>query len=96
MRWTLSKIELGTPVYSTIVDPLLVPFGKHKGKNLSTLDDGYLNWCTEQGWILEKHPEFLEQVEFELLQRDARNQEMEDWQLEEYKNMMHEDVFEND
>lgn len=28
----------------------IMPFGKHKGKNLGTIPDSYWNWFLEQPW----------------------------------------------
>jgi len=95
-------MKLGKAVYDNIVDPLIVPFGKHKGQAIETIDDGYLEWVTNQEWIHEKHPDFMREVEFEIQKRDSQSEECArlsheaDLEEDEYRYAYHEDVYDND
>ncbi len=42
---SLEKVK--KPVEKDEDGDILVPFGKHKGKKLSDLDEGYMKWCVE-------------------------------------------------
>jgi hypothetical protein len=44
------------------IDPsaIVIPFGKHKGKTVAellTVDPGYADWVTSQGWVAERFAE---------------------------------------
>ena len=63
-------MKLGKAIYDSIVDPKIVPFGKHKGEKLTDLDTNYLTWIMNQDWIEEKHPEFFQEAGYVLIGRD--------------------------
>jgi len=41
VRW------VSDPICDAVVDAFKMPFGKHKGKRLASLDSGYLSWVAE-------------------------------------------------
>ena len=47
-----------------------MPFGKYSGKPLHLITSRYLIWLTEQDWFEKKYPDLLEDVEWEITQRD--------------------------
>ena len=42
-----------------------MPFGKHKGKLICDLDDGYIFWLLDQDWVVNDYPELTEQLRIE-------------------------------
>lgn len=40
-----------------------MPFGKHKGKSLGSIDVGYLAWLANESEIRRKHPKLIRAVE---------------------------------
>lgn len=47
----------GVRVY--IMEEILIPFGKYKGKPLTAMaeDSQYIEWLQQQGWLQEKYPQ---------------------------------------
>ena len=45
-----------------------MPFGKHKGEEICTLDIAYIKWLEEQPWISEN---IREEVQFEIERREG-------------------------
>jgi hypothetical protein len=63
-----------------------MPFGKHKGENISDISDNYLEWILEQEWTEEKYPQLIAAIGIELTNRaeqggsvdEAGNREADD------------------
>lgn len=39
-----------------------IPFGKHQGKTLKSLETRYLLWLASQSFMAKKYPEILEEM----------------------------------
>jgi len=48
----------------------ILPFGKHKGKEIESIPSSYLEWLTEQDWFCKQYKHGLEQIEKEMKFRD--------------------------
>lgn len=48
-----------------------IAFGKHKGKLITELDTGYLDWLIRQNWL---KPPLRDQVDEELCERMERGE----------------------
>ena len=50
---------------------MIIPFGKHKGKEIEEIPSDYLRWLIDQDFIEEeKHAELYESIEEEIAIRE--------------------------
>jgi uncharacterized protein (DUF3820 family) len=53
-------------------------FGKHKGKDVAEIPDGYLRWFAGQDWAENEHEELFETAQEELRWRNETGQHWEE------------------